>query len=282
MSKKYEIAVIGAGQMGSGIAQNSAQSGYKVNLYDSLPGAAEKAKAKISTAIDKLLQKSKISETDAKSAKDNISICNKINDLKSCHLVIEAIIEKEDVKIKAFKEIAEVVASDCILASNTSSISISKMAEALPHPQNFIGIHFMNPVPVMKLVELIRARQTSDETYQKAKEFSESLGKTTVLALDSAGFIINRILCPMLNEAIFLLEAGVKKEDIDTGMKLGTNQPMGPLELADFVGLDTLLFIMQTLEKDLKDKKYSPCPLLIEYVKGKKLGRKTGEGFYKY
>ena len=282
MDKKYEIAVIGAGQMGSGIAQNAAQSGYIVSLFDSQNGAAQRAKLKISATLEKLVLKGKLTPIEAGNAKDNIRVCDTIADLKNSKIIIEAIIEQADIKIQLFKELSKFISADCILASNTSSISITTMAENLPHPERFIGIHFMNPVPLMKLVELIKARQTSDATYQQAKEFSESLGKTTVLALDSAGFIINRILCPMLNEAISLLEAGVKKEDIDTGMKLGTNQPMGPLELADFVGLDTLLFIMQTLEKDLNDKKYSPCPLLIKYVEQKKFGRKTGEGFYKY
>jgi 3-hydroxybutyryl-CoA dehydrogenase len=196
--------------------------------------------------------------------------------------VIEAVIEQFDAKAALFKQLDQVLAKGALLASNTSSISITRMAAVTSRPESFIGVHFMNPVPVMKLVELIRGLQTSDATYAAVQQFCAKIEKTTVLAIDTPGFIVNRILCPMLNEAIFLVQEGVKPEDIDAGMKLGTNQPMGPLTLADFVGLDTLLYILQVLHRELGEDKYRPCPLLVKYVEAGWYGKKSGRGFYRY
>ncbi|MCB0311510.1 MAG: 3-hydroxybutyryl-CoA dehydrogenase, partial [Bdellovibrionales bacterium] len=192
------------------------------------------------------------------------------------------VIENPEIKIKLLKDLDDILPASAIIASNTSSISITRLAAATKRPESVIGLHFMNPVPVMKLVEIIRGLQTSDETYEKSKDCMEKLGKTTVLGVDSAGFIVNRILCPMINEAIYLLQEGVKAEDIDSAMMLGTNQPMGPLTLADFVGLDTLLFILRILHNELGEDKYRPCPLLVKYVEAGWYGKKSGRGFYKY
>jgi 3-hydroxybutyryl-CoA dehydrogenase len=282
MSQIKTIGVIGAGQMGAGIAQVSAQAGYQTILFDSVTPALNKGMALIGSLLEKAVTKEKISTAERSSILERLSPASELTALKDCDLVIEAIIENSDVKTKLFSELDTVVKPSAILASNTSSISITKIAASTKRPDQVIGMHFMNPVPVMKLVEIIRGLQTSDHTYQVAQEVSLQMGKTTVLAIDSAGFVVNRILVPMINEAIFLLQEGVKAEDIDTAMKLGTNQPMGPLELADFVGLDTLLYIMQVLHKELGEDKYRPCPLLVKYIEAGWYGKKSGRGFYRY
>ncbi len=282
MSAIKTVAVIGAGQMGAGIAQVTATAGYKTLLFDSFPGACEKGIKGIDARLKRLVEKGTLTTEAAQSAWGNVSAAGQIEDLKDCDLIIEAIVERFDVKAELFKQLDQICKPSCILASNTSSISITKLAATTKRPDQFIGAHFMNPVPVMLLVELIRGLQCSDQTYQAVDQFSKSLGKTTVLALDGPGFIVNRVLCPMINEAIFLLQEGVKPEDIDASMKLGTNQPMGPLELADFVGLDTLLYILQILQRELGEDKYRPCPLLIKYVEAGWYGKKTGRGFYRY
>lgn len=276
------VGTIGAGQMGAGIAQSSALSGYKALLYDINEEALSKALNTIHKSLDKLIEKEVISQKDKESAISNLELSTNINDLKDSELVIEAVVEDFKIKTSIFNQVEKIVSANTIIASNTSSISITKMAAELKNPQNFIGIHFMNPVPLMKLVEIIKGEKTSEETYKISRDFVLSLNKTPVLAIDSPGFIINRILCPMINEAILLLEQGVSAEDIDTAMKLGANQPMGPLTLADFVGLDTLLSILNIFYKEFNDEKYKPCDLLIKYVEQGKLGRKSGEGFYKY
>jgi 3-hydroxybutyryl-CoA dehydrogenase len=276
------VGIIGAGQMGQGIAQVCLEAGYRTILFDQNQAALTNAVNQIKIRISKLVEKGKKTQITADENLSNLVTANALQDFQHADLIIEAIIEKAEAKIALFKELDLVIKKTCVLASNTSSISISKMAAAVSRPSDFIGIHFMNPVPVMKLVEIIRALQTSDNTYQLANSFVAGLQKVAVLGIDRPGFIINRILCPMINEAIFLLEAGVEKESIDQGMKLGTNQPMGPLELADFVGLDTLLYILQILQSELGEDKYRPAPLLIKYVEAGWLGKKSGRGFYQY
>lgn len=276
------IGVIGAGQMGAGIAQVAATSGYTTILFDKVSQAPEKAIKGMVSWIEKGIEKGKLGADTLNALNGNISAASSLSSLAGCDLVIEAIVENLQVKSALFTELDELLPSHSLIASNTSSISITKLAATTKRADKFIGMHFMNPVPIMKLVEIIRGLQTSDETYNTAKEVSEKMAKTTVLGVDSAGFIVNRILVPMVNEAIYLLQEGVKAEDIDVAMKLGTNQPMGPLELADFVGLDTLLYILQVLHKELGDDKYRPCPLLIRYVDAGWFGRKNGRGFYQY
>jgi 3-hydroxybutyryl-CoA dehydrogenase len=282
MTEIKTIGVIGAGQMGAGIAQVSAQAGYKTFLFDSAKPALDRGMALISSLLEKAVAKGKMQQSDMTKTLSLVSAASNLKDLSDCDLVIEAIIENTEVKTKLFAELDSIVKPTAILASNTSSISITKIAAATKRPEQVIGMHFMNPVPVMKLVEVIRGLQTSEQTYATSLEVSSKMGKTTVLAIDTAGFIVNRILVPMVNEAIFLLQEGVKAEDIDVAMKLGTNQPMGPLELADFVGLDTLLYILRVLHTELGEDKYRPCPLLVKYVEAGWYGKKSGRGFYKY
>lgn len=276
------VAVVGAGQMGAGIAHVCAQSGLKTLLWDAFPEALDRGIKGVHAQLDKLVAKEKIGKDVADKTKSNLHPAKSLKDFSGCQVVIEAIIERFEEKQRLFKEVASVVPASTILASNTSSISITRLAGTVPSPERFIGLHFMNPVPVMKLVEIIRGLQTSEETYATGNGLVARLGKTAVLGVDSPGFVVNRILCPMINEAIFLLQEGVDREAIDAGMKLGTNQPMGPLELADFVGLDTLLFILQILHRELGEDKYRPCPLLIKYVEAGWYGRKSGRGFYQY
>lgn len=276
------IGVIGAGQMGAGIAQVAAASGIKTILWDADQKALERGIGGIAGQLGKAVEKGKLTEVERNRTLGHLEQAASLNDFSAADLVIEAIIEKFDIKSKLFSQLDGIIPKHCILASNTSSISITKLASTVSRPEDFIGMHYMNPVPVMKLVELIRGLQTSDKTYAAVKSLAEKLGKTTVLAIDGPGFIVNRILVPMVNEAIFLLQEGALAEDIDTAMKLGTNQPMGPLALADFVGLDTLLFILRILHEEIGEDKYRPCPLLVKYVEAGWLGRKSGQGFYKY
>ena len=277
-----KIGVIGAGQMGAGIAQVIATSGFVTLLHDAQPTALSKGVDGIHSRLTQAVQKGKLSKEVADAAAQRLTPAASLKDFSQCDLVIEAIVENFEVKAALFKHLDSIVAPHAVLASNTSSISITRIAASTTRPEKVIGVHFMNPVPVMKLVELIRGLQTSDATYAQIIEFCGAIDKTTVLAIDTPGFIVNRILCPMINEAIFLVQEGVKPEDIDTAMKLGTNQPMGPLTLADFVGLDTLLYILQLLHRELGEDKYRPCPLLVKYVEAGWYGKKTGRGFYSY
>jgi 3-hydroxybutyryl-CoA dehydrogenase len=282
MTKISTVGVIGAGQMGAGIAQVFATAGYKTLLWDSFPNSLERGIKGIHAQLDKMAEKGKLSTETVTSAKSNLKAANSIKDFAGCNMAIEAIVENIETKLSLFKELDALLPADAYLTSNTSSISITRLAGGTKRPEQVMGVHFMNPVPVMQLVELIRGIQTSDETYNTIKAAVDTLGKTTILGVDSPGFVVNRILCPMINEAIFLLQEGVKAEDIDAGMKLGTNHPMGPLTLADFVGLDTLLSILQILHRELGEDKYRPCPLLIKYVEAGWYGRKVGRGFYRY
>jgi 3-hydroxybutyryl-CoA dehydrogenase len=282
MAEIKTVGVIGAGQMGAGIAQVAATAGFSTLLWDANPQALERGLTGISTRLSQAVEKGKLPVATKDQAVSNLKGVSTLGDFAGCDLVIEAVIEQFDAKAALFKQLDQVLAKGALIASNTSSISITRMAAVTSRPESFMGVHFMNPVPVMKLVELIRGLQTSDATYDAVQKFCATIDKTTVLAIDTPGFIVNRILCPMLNEAIFLVQEGVKPEDIDAGMKLGTNQPMGPLTLADFVGLDTLLYILQVLHRELGEDKYRPCPLLVKYVEAGWYGKKSGRGFYRY
>ena len=278
-----KIGVVGAGQMGAGIAQVCAGIGSTVVLLDLKSEQLEKAKTQIQFSASKLLEKSKISQNE----KDNI--CNLVRYtedyslLKDCDLVIEAVDEKEDLKKTVLKQIEGVVSEACVIATNTSSIAITKLASVLKNSGRAIGIHFMNPVPLMKLVEIIPGMNTHAEVLAQAREFVKVLSKEPIISKDFPGFVVNRILMPMINEAFFALGEGVSTaEEIDIGMKLGSNQPMGPLQLADFIGLDTCLAIMTVLCNGFADSKYRPSPLLVQYVQAGRLGRKSKWGVYRY
>lgn len=280
MATLNTLGVVGSGQMGAGIAQVGAQSGLQIVLVDLNEANVKKALAGIEKSLNKLAEKGKI--TNPAEIFKRISIGTSLKDLANCDVVIEAITEHEPTKFKLFVDLDQIVKPDAILATNTSSISITRIAGKTKRPDQIIGMHFMNPVPLMELVEIIRGLQTSDATYAFTKALTEKMGKKSVLSKDSAGFIVNRILVPMINEAIYALHAGIGSvEDIDTAMKLGTNQPMGPLTLADFVGLDTVLSILGVFHESFGDK-FKPCPLLKQYVDAGWLGRKTGKGFYSY
>ena len=277
------VGVIGAGQMGSGIAQVAAIAGYKVRLYDVSPDRIQAGLATISGNLARSVSSGKLNEAERHAAIGQITPANVIDDLAAADLVIEAATEDESVKRKIFAQLCPVLNPTAIVASNTSSISITRLAAQTDRPERFIGIHFMNPVPAMKLVELVRGIATEDATFEAAREFVSKLDKTVTTAEDFPAFIVNRILLPMINEAIYTLYEGVGSvEAIDTAMKLGANHPMGPLQLADFIGLDTCLSIMQVLHDGLSDSKYRPCPLLVKYVEAGWLGRKVGRGFYDY
>ncbi len=280
--KVKKIFVVGAGAMGNGIAQTAAVSGYEVTMMDVMPEAVTRAQESIAKSVKKLHEKGKITE-EQKQAALGMATASNLDGIGDADLVIEAATENPELKFKIFKDLDERARKDAILASNTSSISLTKIGAATKRPDKVVGMHFFNPVPVMTLLEVIRGKETSEETTAIAIEVGKQMGKVPVEAKDSPGFISNRILCPMLNEAILTLEEGVgDAKAIDTVMKLGMSHPMGPLELADYIGLDVLLFIMEVLHRDFEDDKYKPAALLQKMVKEGKLGRKSGEGFYKY
>ncbi|MBN2058991.1 MAG: 3-hydroxybutyryl-CoA dehydrogenase [Deltaproteobacteria bacterium] len=277
------FGVIGAGQMGNGIAQVAAMSGLNVIMNDIADEFVRKGLATITKNLDRSLDKGKISKEDRDAALARIKTSINLKDMAPADFVVEAAVEREDLKFKIFKDLDEICRPEIILATNTSSIPIGRIGSQTGRPEKVIGMHFMNPVPVMKLVEVIRGIATSDETFKVTWDLAEKFGKTPALANDYPGFIANRILIPMINEAVFCLYQGVgSREDIDTVMRLGANHPMGPLTLADLIGLDTCLAIMETMYDGFKDSKYRPCPLLRKYVEAGWLGRKTGRGFYEY
>lgn len=284
MTGKIEtIGIIGAGQMGGGIAHVSALAGYNVLLYDVSVDRIEKGIATISGNLARQVASGKLDEKERKAAVSRIGSAAAMADLAAADLVIEAATEDETIKRKIYAQLCPQLNPTAVLATNTSSISITRLAAQTDRPERFIGIHFMNPVPVMKLVELVRGIATEDQTFELAKAYVKQLDKTITVSEDFPAFIVNRILLPMINEAIYTLYEGVGTvEAIDTAMKLGANHPMGPLQLADFIGLDTCLSIMQVLHDGLSDSKYRPCPLLVKYVEAGWLGRKSGRGFYDY
>jgi len=278
-----KVGVIGAGQMGNGIAHVSSLGGISVVLHDVAAARLKEGLATINGNMARQVSRKRITEQDKEAALKRITTSETLEGLSDCDLVIEAATEREEVKRKIFSDLCPVLKPDTLVASNTSSISITRLAASTDRPEKFIGIHFMNPVPLMELVELIRGIATSDATFEASKEFVTKLGKTIAVAEDFPAFIVNRILLPMINEAIYTLYEGVGNvEGIDTAMKLGAHHPMGPLELADFIGLDTCLSVMQVLHEGLADSKYRPCPLLVKYVEAGWLGKKAGRGFYRY
>jgi 3-hydroxybutyryl-CoA dehydrogenase len=278
-----KIGVIGAGQMGNGIAHVSALAGMDVLLNDVSVDRINAGLATINGNLTRQVSRKLISEEDRQAALGRITPADSFDKLGDCDLVIESATEKEDVKRRIFADLCPGLKPETVVGTNTSSISITRLAASTDRPERFIGIHFMNPVPVMQLVELIRGIATSDPTFEACREFVKKLGKTIAVAEDFPAFIVNRILLPMINEAVYTLYEGVGTVDaIDTAMKLGAHHPMGPLELADFIGLDTCLSVMQVLHEGLADSKYRPCPLLVKYVEAGWLGRKTNRGFYDY
>ncbi|MEO8117873.1 MAG: 3-hydroxybutyryl-CoA dehydrogenase [Rhodoferax sp.] len=277
------VGIIGAGTMGNGIAQACAVSGINVVMIDISDAAVAKGLATVSGSLDRLLKKEKITVADKDAALARIKGSTRYDDLKAAQLVVEAATENYDLKVKILKQIDAVVAPDVIVASNTSSISITKLAAVTMRADRFIGMHFFNPVPMMALVEIIRGLQTSDATHAAVHAMATALGKTPITVKNAPGFVVNRILVPMINEAFFVLAEGLATpEDIDAGMKLGCNQPIGPLALADMIGLDVCLAVMDVYLSEYGDSKYRPCPLLKEMVAAGRLGRKTGQGVYKY
>jgi len=278
-----KVGVVGAGQMGSGIAQVCAMNGYQVCLVDVNEEVLAKSLAGIRNRMERQVERKRMTKDDFERALANIKTATDYKSFADCDLVIEAATENEKVKREIFQRLIQVIRPDAMIATNTSSISITRLAASTDRPNRFMGLHFMNPVPAMELVELIRGIATDDETFQSVNQLALRLGKTGVNSEDFPAFIVNRILMPMINEAIYTLHEGVASVvDIDAAMRLGTHHPMGPLELADFIGLDTCLSIMQVLYEGLADSKYRPCPLLVKYVDAGWLGRKAGRGFYDY
>jgi 3-hydroxybutyryl-CoA dehydrogenase len=283
MSTIAVFGVIGAGQMGQGIAQVAAQTGCQVLLLDASPELAEQGLKRIERAVARLVEKGKVSSPDGEAIVSRVKPAGDYAVLGDADFVVEAATEEIELKQKLFQSADRVMKEGAILASNTSSISLTKLAAVTSRPERVIGMHFMNPVPVMKLVEIVRALQTSDDTYQQTRDLGEKMGKTVVTTKDMPGFIVNRMLIPFLNEACFALQEGLgTPEDIDTGAKLGLNHPMGPLELADLIGLDTVLHIAEVLQRELGEDKYRPPAILRNYVAAGWLGRKSGRGFYNY
>jgi 3-hydroxybutyryl-CoA dehydrogenase len=277
------VAVVGAGQMGSGIAQTAATFGLDVILIDQNPAIVAKSLDGIKVQLDRMASKGKLTTAEAQAAFGRLRPGRSTDDAAQCDFAVEAVVENETIKKKVHEGLAKAMRETAIIASNTSSIPITRLAAAVPNPKRVIGMHFMHPVPVLTLVEIIPAIQTADETFQATQALARRMGKTTVVSKDLPGFIVNRILIPMVNEACFVLQEGLASaEDIDTAMKLGTNQPMGPLTLADFIGLDTCLSIAEVLHRGFGEGKYRPSPLLRQYVEAGWLGRKTGRGFFKY
>jgi len=281
--KISKVGVIGAGQMGNGIAHVCALAGFDVWLNDISPDRVDAGLATINGNMARQVRSNRISEEDRDAALKRITGAKTLEELSGCDLVIESAVEEEGVKRTIFANLCPHIGDDTLLATNTSSISITRLAASTDRPEKFMGIHFMNPVPVMELVELVRGIATEDDTFSTAKTFVSDLGKTVAVAEDFPAFMVNRILLPMINEAVYTLYEGVGSVTaIDTAMRLGANHPMGPLELADFIGLDTCLSVMQVLYEGLADTKYRPCPLLVKYVEAGWLGRKTQRGFYDY
>jgi len=277
------VGIIGAGTMGNGIAQVCAASGIPVVLVDISDQALERGLKAVRSNLDRLVQKEKISEADRDAALARIRCTTQYDELKGLPLVIEAATENPDIKVKILKQLDDLLPPEAIIATNTSSISITMLAAATQRPDRFVAMHFFNPAPVMALVEIVRGLQTSDATHDAVFELSKRLGKTPISVRNAPGFVVNRILVPMINEAFFVLAEGIAKpEDIDAGMKLGCNQPIGPLALADLIGLDVCLAVMNTYMAEFNDSKYRPCPLLKEMVAAGRLGRKTGHGVYSY
>lgn len=278
-----KIGIIGAGVMGGGIAQLAATKGLNLILIDTLKEKLEKSVDNIRQSVEKLVVKNEVTEEEKDSIMGRIQLALDIQALTQVDFVIETIDESEPLKSELFVNLHQVCKPQTIFASNTSSISITKLGSVSGRPRQFVGVHFMNPVPKIKLVEIVRGVQTGEETIKTAKELVQGLGKETVLSHDFPGFIVNRIIAPMINEAVYTLYEGVSvAEDIDRAMRLGTNHPMGPLALADLIGLDTVLISLRTLQKEFGDPKFAPCPLLVKYVEAGFLGRKTGKGFYEY
>ena len=278
-----QIGIVGAGTMGNGIAQVCAAAGLSVTMTDISDAALTRGVSVVEGSLERLVNKQKMTDADRQAALKRIATTTDSAKLANCDLVIEAATENEELKVKILKDLCANLRPQALVATNTSSISITKLAAATDRPDRFIGMHFFNPVPLMALLELIRGLQTSDDTHAKAAEFAKRIGKVAVTAKNSPGFAVNRILCPMINEAIFALQEGIATaEDLDAGMKLGCNHPIGPLALADMIGLDTMLSVMEVFYKGFNDPKYRPAPLLREMVDAGHLGRKTGQGFYSY